>query len=112
MRLADGNPMTRSLAAVLLFEGIVFVLAIPGMIMVSDVPTAPAMAVGLAATALAVAASGTLRRRWGWWLAWLTQAVALALGLLTPWMLVLGAVFVGLFVVSFILGRRLEQPRA
>ena len=108
MRLAQGNPMTRSLAAILLFEGIVFVLAIPGMIWVSDVASAPALGAGLAATALAVAASATVRRPWGWWPAWLTQVAAVALGLLTPWMYGVGAMFVGLFVVSFVLGRRLE----
>ena len=37
MRLADGNPMTRTLSLTLIFEAIVFVLAIPGMIQVNDV---------------------------------------------------------------------------
>lgn len=84
MRLADGNPMTRTLSLTLIFEAIVFVLAIAGMIQVSGVPVGLALGAGLGAAALAIVAGGTLRRPYGWTLAWLTQVVAIALGLLTP----------------------------
>lgn len=109
MRLADGNPMTRALVATLLSEAVVFGLAIAGMIQVSNVPVGLALGVGGAAVVLAAAAGATLRRPWGWPLAWLTQAVAVGLGVLTPWMYVVGGLFVVIFVMSFVLGRRLER---
>ena len=49
MRLADGNPMTRTLSLTLIFEAIVFVLAIAGMIQVSGVPVGLALGAGLGA---------------------------------------------------------------
>jgi len=108
MRLAPGNPMTRALALTLCCEAVGFVLAIPGMRLVSGVETSTAVGVGGLAVVLAVMAGASLRRPWGWPLAWLTQVAALALGLLTPWMFGVGGVFVLLFVISFVLGRRLE----
>lgn len=108
MRLADGNPMTRTLSMTLIFEAIVFVLAIAGMIQVSEVPVGLALGAGLGAAALAIVAGGTLRRPYGWPLAWLTQVVAIALGLLTPWMYGVGTMFALLFGVEFVLGKRIE----
>ena len=80
MRLQDGNPMTMPIAVTLLFQVIVFGLAIPGMIMVDDVAVGLAFASGLGAAALALAAGATLRRPVGWPLAWLTQLAGIALG--------------------------------
>ncbi|MFP5417375.1 MAG: DUF4233 domain-containing protein [Actinomycetes bacterium] len=108
MRLQDGNPMTMPIAVTLLFQVIVFGLAIPGMIMVDDVAVGLAFASGLGAAALALAAGATLRRPVGWPLAWLTQLAGIALGLLTPWMLAVGGAFALLFVIEFVLGRRLQ----
>ncbi|MFT3877586.1 MAG: DUF4233 domain-containing protein [Propioniciclava sp.] len=109
MRLADGNPMTRSLALILIFEAIIFILAIAGMIQVADVPIGLALGAGLTAAVLALAAGGTLRRPFGWPLAWLTQVVAVLLGLLTPWMYAVGGMFALLYVVTFVLGKRIES---
>lgn len=109
MRLDDGNPMTRPLSMTLAFEAIVFVLAIPGMIQVSEVPLSLSLGLGLPAVALAAVASGTLRRPWGWSLAWATQVVAILLGLLTPWMYLVGGGFALLFVAMFVLGRRIGR---
>lgn len=112
MRLEDGNPMIRPIAVVLFFEVIVFMLAIPGMIMVDDVQLAVAFTAGLGAAALALVAGASLRRPWGWPLAWLTQVAGIVLGVLTPWMYVVGGAFALLFVIEFVLGRRLEAlPR-
>lgn len=111
MRLGVTNPMNRALRALLAFEAVCFGLAIPGMIQVSGVPLGSAFALGAAAAVLALAASGTLKRDVGWWLAWLTQLIGVALGLATAMMYGVGGMFALLWVTAFVLGRRLE-PRS
>ena len=99
------------LLSVLCFEVVVFGLAIPVMIFNSGVPAGAAAGFGGGAALLALVAAGTLRRPFGYPIGWLTQLVGLALGFLTAVMFVVGIVFAGIWLVSFILGRRLE-PRA
>lgn len=109
MRLVDGNPMTRTLLLTLIFEVIVYILAIPGMIQVDGLPLLPAFASGIGAALLAGAAAGMLRRPVGWPLAWAAQLAGIALGLLTPWMYVVGGGFAALFLVEFLLGKKIES---
>ena len=111
MRLRSGNPMTNALAVLLLFEAVVFALAIPGMIAVSGVPTATASGIGGAAVVLALVSAATVRRGPGFYLGWLTQLAALALGFGTPYMFAVGVVFVLLWIVTFVLGKRLDASR-
>lgn len=59
---------------------------------------------------LCLAASGTLRRPFGWVLAWAAQVACIALGFAVAMMFAVGAMFALLFVISFVLGRRLEKP--
>ncbi len=112
MTLQPGNPMTKVLMALLVFEVIVFGLSIATMVQVDEVALLPALAAGGGASVLAVAAAATMRRPLGYALGWLTQLVALALGLLTPSMFAMGGVFVLLWVITFVLGRRLDALRA
>lgn len=107
--LRNGNPMNRAISLALLFQIVVFVLAIPGMIQVDNVPVGTALAAGGAAALIPLLAAALLRRPIGWAFAWLAQLAGLALGLLTPWMYVVGGIFALLFVVSFVLGRKIEQ---
>lgn len=100
--------MARALAANLAFEAIVFALAIAGMIQVDATPVGLAVAAGAGAAVLAVVAAGTYRKMWGWWLGWLVQVIGIALGLLTPWMYAIGALFAGLHVLMYVLGRRID----
>lgn len=112
MRLADGNPMTKTLKLTLIFEAVVFILAIPGMIQVNDVPVGLAFGAGGGAAVLAGMAGGVLDRRpIGWPLGWLTQVAGVLLGLLTPWMWAVGGGFAALYAVEFFLGRKIEQPQ-
>lgn len=111
-RLAPGNPMVRALAANLGFEAVVFALAIAGMIQVDAAPLSLALAAGGGTAALAAVAAGTQRRGWGWWLGWVVQVLAVALGLLTPWMYAIGAMFAGLHVLMYVLGRRIDALRS
>lgn len=112
MRLDPDNPMKTALISVLVGEVIVFGLAVPVMIMVSHVAALPASLAGGGAALLALVATALMRKPIGYPLGWLTQAAGLALGLLTYGMLIMGAMFAALWVISFILGKRLEARRA
>jgi hypothetical protein len=112
VRLTPKNPMRVVLLTVLLSEVLVFALAIPVMVLVSDVPAGRATLFAGGAALLALVASGLMRRPVGYPLGWLTQLVAVALGLLTPTMYVIGALFLVLWVVTFVLGRRLDEMAA
>lgn len=107
--LSTGNPMRVVLMAVLIFEVIVFGLAIPVMIMISNVPPAAAAAFGGGAAVLAILAAGLLRSRVGYILGWAVQLAGLALGFLTSTMFIVGALFAAVWVLSFVLGKRLDS---
>jgi Protein of unknown function (DUF4233) len=107
--LSAGNPMRVVLMTVLIFEVIVFGLAIPVMILVSGVPAAAAAAFGGGAALLALLAAGLLRSRVGYILGWVGQLAGLALGFLTTTMFVVGAVFAAVWVMSFVMGKRLDS---
>ena len=107
--LSASNPMRVVLMTVLIFEMIVFGLAIPVMIFVSDVPAAAAAGFGGGAAVLALVAAGLLRSRIGFVLGWLAQIAGLAMGLLTPSMFVVGAILAGVWVLAFVLGKRLDS---
>ena len=112
MTLRPGNPMRVVLMSVLLFQVIVFGLAIPVMILVSRVPALSASVFAGGAALLALVAAGLLRKPIGYLLGWLTQLVGVALGLLTPTMFLVGAIFLALWVISFVLGKRLDANAA
>ena len=61
---------------------------------------------------LAVTAAGLLRKPVGYLIGWITQPVGILLGLFTPAMYAIGAIFAGLWVLTFILGRRLDAQAA
>jgi hypothetical protein len=107
--LNAGNPMRVVLMTVLIFEMIVFGLAIPVMIFVSNVPAAAAAGFGGAAAVLALVAAGLLRSGVGYVLGWLTQLAGLALGLLTSSMFIVGALLAAVWVLAFVLGKRLDS---
>jgi hypothetical protein len=107
--LSPGNPMRVVLMTVLIFEVVVFGLAIPVMILISNVPAAAAAALGAGAALLAILAAGLLRSRAGYILGWAAQFVGIALGFVTPMMFVVGALLVAVWVLSFGLGKRLDS---
>ena len=109
MTLTPENPMRVVLLSVLFFEVIVYGLSIPVMILVSGVSPVLAGGFGGAAALLAAIAAGLLRRPLGYYLGWVTQPVGVALGLLTVPMFVVGTMFLGLWVLGFVLGKRLDH---
>ncbi|MFC6358654.1 DUF4233 domain-containing protein [Luteococcus peritonei] len=112
MSLAPDNPMNRAMLSTLVCEAIVFGLAFPGMVIVSEISVlAAALGTGLAVL-LCLLACARLRRPEGYPLAWAAQAAGVLLGFLTPMMFLVGAMFLAIWVVSFVLGRRIEADRA
>jgi hypothetical protein len=107
--LSAGNPMRVVLMTVLIFEMIVFGLAIPVMIFISNVPAAAAAGLGGGAAVLALVAAGLLRSRVGYVLGWLTQLAGLALGFLTTLMFVVGIMLAAVWVLAVVLGKRLDS---
>lgn len=108
MRLSPTNPMNRAIYSVLIFEVIVFGLAIPGMLLVDDVAVPLAVGSVAVASLLVVAACAGLRKSWGYPVGWVAQVAGVALGFLTPMMFAVGGLFALIFAGSFVLGRRIE----
>ena len=111
MILASDNPMRPVFLSILIFEVIIFGLAVPVMILVSGVPEGVAAGFGGGAALLALVGSGLMRRSVGYVVGWATQLVGVLLGLLTPAMYGVGGLFLALWVITFVLGRRLEANR-
>lgn len=111
MKLDARNPMRSALMSVLVFEVIVFWLGFAGMVQVSDVAPGTGAAWTGVATLLVLLGAVGLRRGWGYHPAWAGQVAGVALGLLTPWMFIMGGVFALIWVMSFVLGKRLEANR-
>ncbi len=107
--LTPGNPLRVVLMTVLIFEVVVFGLAIPVMILISNVPAAAAAGFGGGAALLAILAAGLLRSRMGYILGWAAQVAGITLGFVTPMMFVVGALLAAVWVLSFGLGKRLDS---
>jgi hypothetical protein len=107
--LTPGNPMRVVLMTVLIFEVVVFGLAIPVMILISNVPAAAAAGFGGGAALLAILAARLLRSRVGYILGWAAQLAGIGLGFVTPMMFVVGALLAAVWVLSFGLGKRLDS---
>ncbi|MFT4165197.1 MAG: DUF4233 domain-containing protein [Microlunatus sp.] len=110
--LPNSNPMRVVMLTLLLFEVVVFGLAVPVMILVSGVAPGTAIAAGSVGALLALVAAGLLRKPVGYLVGWIAQPVGILLGLLTPAMYAVGAIFAGLWLMSFVLGRRLDAQAA
>ena len=111
MTLNPGNPMRIVLLSILFFEVIVFGLAIPVMIMISDIPSLTAALAGGGAALVALVGAALMRRPVGYRVGWAAQLCGLALGLLTSTMFIVGGMFLGLWVLSFVLGKRLDEAK-
>jgi hypothetical protein len=110
LTLTPGNPMRVVLLSILIFEVIVFALGIPVMILVSEVPTGVAFGFGGGAALLALIAAGLMRRPVGYLFGWPAQLAGVALGFLTAPMFFVGGMFLVLWLVTFVLGKRLDNP--
>ena len=81
------------------------------MIFVSARPPTIAAVTGGGVVVLALVSAGLLRKAVGYVLGWSTQVAGVALGFVTPTMFVVGALFLALWVATFVLGRRIDAAR-
>ena len=99
-------------ASVLFFEAIVVALAIPVALTLTDAdPTFVVIGFGALAVACLLAA-GLVGRPWGVTLGWVLQGCILLTGIIVPTMVVLGAVFAGLWYAAVKYGRRVDDLKA
>jgi hypothetical protein len=70
------------------------------------------LAVGTGLAVLCLLAAGTLRRPWGITLGWVVQLATLLSALVVPMMVVVSVVFLALWVVSLVQGRRVDTMMA
>jgi dihydrofolate synthase/folylpolyglutamate synthase len=102
---ASGGARARGLAAaVLVFEAIVVLLAVPVAITVSDVDRGPAIAAGVGLAVACVVVAASLRRPWGYPAGWAVQVATVVSGVVVPVMFVLGGLFAILWLVALRLG--------
>ena len=112
LTLSPKNPMRVVLLSMVLFEVILFALAVPVRILVSHVGALTATLCGGGAALLALVSAGLLRKPTGYLVGWVAQVVGVLLGLLTPAMFVVGLLFAALWTVSFVLGKKLDARPA
>lgn len=113
---ALGKFTWRMLATVLASQGLVIVLAALVARGLADAEGDSGGArwlwTGLGLAVLCFLAAGLMRRPWGVTLGWVIQAVTLATAFVVPLMLVVGAMFLILWVGSLVLCRRVEDQVA
>jgi hypothetical protein len=102
----------RLCSAILLLEAIVLGLATPVLISVESVDTARALWVGLGLTVACLLTAALLRFGWAYYLGWAVQVAAIGLGLEITAMVVLGAIFLLLWITAVRLGRTIDRDRA
>jgi hypothetical protein len=99
-------------ASVLSFEAIIVVLAIPVAIALGDVDPAVAGFVGGALAVLCIVVAASLRRPWGYAAGWVVQGFILLSGFVVTAMFFVGGLFVALWWIGLVVGRRGEQLHA
>jgi hypothetical protein len=105
--------MRKAMMSLLLLEMIAFALAIPMLTHLAGESTMVAVASAGGAAVLCLVAGGLFRTSAGYWLGWLAVLAGWALGLMQPVMFFIAAIFTALYVLSFVLGKKIDnaQPR-
>lgn len=111
MKLDPSSPMRSALMSVLIFEIVVFWLAFAGVMQLGKSSTTAVALSCAGATAIAILGIAGLRRGWGYYFGWATQLAAVALGVYSPWLLAMGLIFALVWVMSFVLGKRIDIAR-
>jgi hypothetical protein len=106
--LSSSNPMRSVLMTLLFFEIVVFGLAVPVMIFQSSISAASAATLGGGAALVALLGALLIRRPVGYLVGWLAQLAGVSLGFVTSVMFVIGGLFLVIWVITFVLGKRLD----
>jgi hypothetical protein len=96
-------------SAVLVMES--FSLGFALLIAMKDHTGSPIIYGALIALALLLA-PGLLKRRVGWVIGWLLQGAMLGFGLVVNSFLIIGIIFLGLWIAAILVGRKGEAARA
>ncbi len=99
-------------AAVLAFEAIIVLLAIPVAIVVQHVNPTVGITVGGIFVIACFALSGLQRRSWGLAAGWVVQVVIILTGFVVPTMFFLGAVFAVLWFFAIRVGSQTDVLKA
>lgn len=99
-------------SSVLAFEAVIVLLAIPVAISLGGVDGATAALVGGALMVLCIVVAGSLGRPWGYTAGWVVQGLILLSGFIVHAMFFVGGLFVALWWIGLVVGRRGEQLRA
>ena len=99
-------------ASVLSLECIVLGLSSIVLITIEGVPAPAGLAIGLGLAVAAIVIASLLRMEWAYYAGFALQVAALALGVVVPVMVVLGAVFGALWTTAYVLGRKIEREQA
>jgi len=75
-------------------------------------PAWAALPLGGAAILVLLVTTALLRYRWGIAIGWVLQAALIALGILSPFMYLIGAGFALLWIYCFTRGRRIDRSRS
>jgi len=98
-------------SSTLVLEAVVVLLAIAPTIVLTDLPAGWVAGGGVVLAVLAVLVAGSLRRPSAYRAGFVVQALVLVTGFLLPAMFIVGVVFTVLWVVSWVLGRRMEADK-
>lgn len=102
----------RLCSAILLLQSVVLGLSTPVLVQGDDLSTTQALVIGLGLAGACILVSGMLRLSWAYHVGWAIQVGSLALGVFTPVMIFLGAIFALLWFTAFRLGGTIDRDKA
>ncbi len=112
--MSERRALTPTLLAIVLgLEGAVVFFAALTAFGLKRLDAAPAFIGGAVLMVVYFVAAGLVRRgAWAQWLGWALQAVLLATGIVLLPMLAVGAIFVALWIWSWVRGRSIDRATA
>jgi len=101
-------------SAVLAFEAVLMLLAIPVMATIPVLTTTFAIGWGAGLAGAFLVTAGLLGRSWGYVAGHALQVAFMALGLFAagPAVLAVGVMFAGLWVAAYVIGMKIDRDRA